>query len=393
MYKISPGFPSVKNPDNLFIPEKNPLGTNYEITSHFCHTETPETKIIQDFDQWAAQDLVGRLLSYSPGKHRVCRCCRSRRKGSEKIQVIKGKNKSYFGGVQRCGSVWVCPVCARKITEFRRIELTGANSRWLASGGGLLMLTLTVPHSFRDELLYTLDGISDAFEYLFRHRKFKTFLARLGYAGKVRVLEDTHGRNGWHPHFHILLYFERAFDFDCKGLSVSLLPEWKNACAAVGLPEPNEHGLKIQDGCQASEYVSKWGIEHEMTKGHLKRARDNDSVSAFGLLDLVQQGHKNAPAWFREHAFAMRGKHQLSYSRGLREKLGMNIELTDQEIADADDDIKRKIDSIRYEDWKIILKKGARSLVLKAHFDDDPAVFVGMINAITSKNYTEGDFK
>lgn len=425
MYKITPGASLVNNPnrpafnvrrktrlalqaerekplfvpgafrpsDPLIFPDEKPLGTNYEITSRFFDDVISKTEEKQLLDQWALQDLAGRILADSPGKHRVCRCCRSRRAGVEKIQVIKGKNKSYFGGVQRCGSVWVCPVCARKITEYRRLELTAANSRWLGSGGGLLMLTLTVPHSFRDELLYTLEGIGDAFEYLFRHRKFKTFLARLGYAGKVRVLEDTHGRNGWHPHFHVLLYFDRGFYFDCKGLAASLLPQWQKACGAVGLPIPNEHGLSVQDGTQASEYVSKWGIEHEMTKGHLKRARRLDSVSAFGLLDLVHRGLKKAAVWFREHAFAMRGKHQLSYSRGLREKLGMNIELTDQEIADADDDIKRKVDSILYEDWKIILKKGARAQVLKAHFDDDPASFVAMVNAITGKNYIEGDFK
>ena len=38
--------------------------------------------------------------------------------------------------------------------------------------------------------------------------------------------------------------------------------------------EPSEkHGLDLQAGNEAGAYVAKWGLEHEMTKGHIKRAR------------------------------------------------------------------------------------------------------------------------
>jgi len=37
------------------------------------------------------------------------------------------------------------------------------------------------------------------------------------------------------------------------------------------LPAPSmEHGLDLRDGKYADKYVSKWGIEHELTKGHVK---------------------------------------------------------------------------------------------------------------------------
>jgi len=32
-----------------------------------------------------------------------------------------------------------------------------------------------------------------------------------------------------------------------------------------------EHGLDLRDGKYADKYVSKWGIEHELTKGHVKK--------------------------------------------------------------------------------------------------------------------------
>ena len=49
---------------------------------------------------------------------------------------------------------------------------------------------------------------------------------------------------------------------------------WKDCCLKAGLDEPSEkHGLDLQAGNEAGAYVAKWGLEHEMTKGHIKRAR------------------------------------------------------------------------------------------------------------------------
>ena len=47
---------------------------------------------------------------------------------------------------------------------------------------------------------------------------------------------------------------------------------WKDCALKSGLSEPSEkHGLHLQAGNAAGNYVSKWGLEHEMTKGHVKR--------------------------------------------------------------------------------------------------------------------------
>ena len=54
-----------------------------------------------------------------------------------KCKIDKNRNRSvvynpnteraYFENVQRCGSIWDCKVCAKKITETRRKELAFAN--------------------------------------------------------------------------------------------------------------------------------------------------------------------------------------------------------------------------------------------------------------------------
>lgn len=46
-----------------------------------------------------------------------------------------------------------------------------------------------------------------------------------------------------------------------------------------------KHGLDLRDGKYASQYVSKWGLEHELTKGHIKKGKEN-SLTPFDLLQL-----------------------------------------------------------------------------------------------------------
>ena len=105
----------------------------------------------------------------------------------------------------------------------------------------------------------------------------------MGVIGQIRALEVTHGRksgsnNGWHPHYHVLQFggvgvdlalFEPAQMTDWQ---VRLYLRWANACKLAGLGEPSYlHGLKLDNGEKAGEYVSKWGLEDEMTKGHTRR--------------------------------------------------------------------------------------------------------------------------
>ena len=49
---------------------------------------------------------------------------------------------------------------------------------------------------------------------------------------------------------------------------------WAFYCEKAGLGTPSyAHGIKLDDGTKASDYVTKWGLEDEMTKGHTKKAK------------------------------------------------------------------------------------------------------------------------
>lgn len=91
-----------------------------------------------------------------------------------------------------------------------------------------------------------------------------------------------------------------------------LAPLWIDACVKSGLPSPSlDRGLTVQDGSFADKYVSKWGLESEMTKGHSKIAKIG-GMTPFALLEnILETGDARSWALFQEYASAFKGKRQL----------------------------------------------------------------------------------
>lgn len=276
---------------------------------------------------------------------------------SRTVSILKNDEDYSFGGLMHCGSVWVCPECASMITEYRRNELKIAHENALAQGLQVSMLTLTVPHYAKDSLKDVLDGISSSLRKLKNRRAFKKVAKEIGLVGDIRTLEVTYGENGWHPHFHILLFTKSVLnDLELISLQENLLLQWQSACVSSGLPLPNSHGLDLVNGAHASAYVTKWGIEEEMTKGHLKQGIKEGHVSPFGLLDLYDQGDENAGRKFQEFAKVFKGKRQLVWSKGLRELLKVGEQKPDEEIIAEMENSYKEVMKISYPDFQQILK-------------------------------------
>lgn len=99
-------------------------------------------------------------------------------------------------------------MCAAQISEGRRQELKAGISKWTTEGGSVYLLTLTNSHHHGDNLDQLLTGQQKAIKYLWGDRKTKERFAALGKVGHIITTEVTHGKNGWHPHYHILLFFK-----------------------------------------------------------------------------------------------------------------------------------------------------------------------------------------
>ncbi|MBF0394358.1 MAG: protein rep, partial [Alphaproteobacteria bacterium] len=126
------------------------------------------------------------------------------------VAVRRGQHGAFFGNVVTCGSVWHCPVCAAKIAQERRRMVSSAISEHMAAGGMSVMLTLTSRHSRSDDVKALRIAQAKRWRGLRSGRKAKDLDTACGMIGGLRVFEVTHGESGWHPHFHILLFFQNT---------------------------------------------------------------------------------------------------------------------------------------------------------------------------------------
>jgi hypothetical protein len=122
-----------------------------------------------------------------------------------------------------------------------------------------------------------------------------------------------------------------------------------------GLGEPNLHGVDIRDGEAATNYITKWGLDLELTKQHTKHGREGHRTP-FDLLRSYAEGDSNAGSLFREYACAFKGKRQIILSQGLRKALGAGPEKTDQELAPEELDKAIRIAILTSREWILILK-------------------------------------
>lgn len=308
--------------------------------------------------KWEAMRLL-------PENHRTRKCMRWSVPHQE-IQVWHSvqQRRAFYHGLQSCGMPWTCPVCAAKIAERRRVEVAAAIAAAKALGLQVWLLTLTIRHGAGDDLGEIADKMHRAYSHLFRGKAGTAFRDSLGMVGTIRALEVTHGANGFHPHFHVLVFFDPS---KSDPAAWSRLPGiWIKRCMSAGLPAPDLiHGCRIDGGDHAGRYVAKgvWGLESEITRGALKSGRDG-SRTPFDLLRDYRDGDKQAGAIWLAYREGMEGRRQLYWSNGLR-KLLNQVELTDDEILRAkDDEASALLATITGPQWRVIYRKRMESTVL-----------------------------
>jgi len=324
-------------------------------------------------------------------ENRVNKCSRwpahYRDDGIPSIDVLlnRATGKASFGNLTTCGSVWHCPVCAAYVTERRREELQQAIVAWAKRGGGIAMMTLTFPHGVNERAQALIDKLAEARSKLFGARAFKETMRAVQAVGRVFALEITIGANGWHPHLHILIFY-KGDEAECLAVMGRLRDLWASSVRRAGLGTVNEHGFDVCGGDFAAKYVAKFGKEpssyqfwsaaHELTKSHLKRGKDS-SLTPFDLLRLVQAGATltigdrtiapdQAAGLFIEYADAFHGRRQLTWSRGLREALALDLEQSDEALAESEAhgehiELVARLDR---DDWRTVLKHNARGALI-----------------------------
>ncbi len=274
-------------------------------------------------------------------------------------------NKSHFKGLRQCSSVWLCPLCAAKIAQRRKVELVAATTAAKGMGWQVFLMTCTIPHGLGDDPVTMNKQLLKAWGSMMNNRAGIEMKKMLEVEGIVRCLETTYGANGFHPHFHALIFAKSTWTI--QSFQSGFLPIWQNACVKAGLPRPSDdRGLRVDGGEKAAEYVAKglWGLEDEMTKGHMKTTKSVKGMTPWGFLDDILENDSNeSKKLFKLYAKAFKGKRQLYWSKGLKLKLGIQ-DFTDPELVAMEEEDANELAELSLDEWRAVSHFGDYSVVL-----------------------------
>ena len=352
------------------VTENRPLGT----TTKGSSTEVSRAS----YDSiYSLMDESQRLLSSE--NHRHCICHQYRIPTHDTIEIRRNLDESSagYGGLMKCGNVWACPVCSRKISEQRRDELTRAVDTARGRGDRVVMLTLTHSHGLDDDFVQSRKTMVKAYSRLTSGRWWKEMTEYFSIYGRIRALEVTHSyKNGWHIHFHVLLFLNDT-DHDIDYMESNIKGRWSGILNRIGGFASHERGATITENqSDIATYVTKFGTEyteigktespwteaHELAKAAVKVAKDKDSRTPFSLLADSKAGDKQAGALFVQYVLGMYRQQQLVWSNGLKDDLLNEEEITDQEIADMPE--QEVVATVDIRTYRAIGRMGMRGVLL-----------------------------
>lgn len=290
------------------------------------------------------------------------------------VMFNKARKKANYSNIMRCANAWGCPVCAAIISEHRKCEVKEAMDWWKSQGGSVLLLTLTVPHYSHTDIKQLKKDLKKAYSKFFKGvRASQNLFSKWMIEHYISCFEITHGQNGFHPHYHVLLFVPYSVGIGSHiGMEEDMYAVWKDCCTKSGLDEPSkEYGLHLQAGNEAGNYVSKWGLEHEMTKGHVKKGK-KESRTPFDILrSYDESGDEKEANLFRLYYFAFKGQRQLNWSKGLKKLSSKGQEeKTDQEIVDDTDNVAEMLFKLDIEMWNAVRQQRKQGELLIAVTED-----------------------
>lgn len=178
-----------------------------------------------------------------------------------KLMYSDKVKRSHYKNLMTCGSVWVCPVCNAKIMTKRSLEL----KRGLENKVYMALVTFTIQHNKSDKLEKLLEDLTGAIRYSKQSGKYiKKMNLEFGILGNIQALEIRYSKKtGWHPHKHAVYLLEKPVDM--VQLKQRLLKRYRTYLIKRSYLV-NEFTIDVRN-TSVSEYITKWGLEMELTGG------------------------------------------------------------------------------------------------------------------------------
>lgn len=238
-----------------------------------------------------------------------------------------GSSRAMVGGLVRCASVHSCVKCAPRISAARAEQLraiVNAHRERTRTPehpeGAVYMLTVTAPHRAGMKLRPLGRAFADAWRKVCSGREWYDFKLRMNFTGAVRARETTHGANGFHPHFHILITSSRVWDDDeLARFRFRFFVKWALAIrarrgVANAYPDPF-HGVDLVR-CFDESYIAKLGLADELTGAMRKRGRAENRTPFQIMADYARTHSADDARTLRHYIRGMKGARQLTWTRG-----------------------------------------------------------------------------
>jgi hypothetical protein len=255
--------------------------------------------------------------------------------------------------VPRCGSVQVCPVCSPVVRSRYAEKIATIAADWERRGGGILLVTFTIPHGAGDRLDDTYKLVNDAWRWMTSTRDWKAMKARLGTFEWARATECTHGANGFHPHTQAAIFVDGPRIADAAvAMIATAWPLWRRYVLKHTGREPSRlHGIHV-DICQSPEaaagYLAKsrtgFTVGQEITRGDRKLARrETESRTYFQILrDYADRPSDADGRLLLEYMTATHRRRAFSFSRGFTQLVG-TIDDFDEAVAAAEPPVRAEL--------------------------------------------------
>jgi hypothetical protein len=303
--------------------------------------------------------------------HRTRVCYAYRAYGQDAIVLRLNNNPSdsaaSFGGLQTCGNIHACPVCASRVAREKGEYIQKAMRWGKRANKKSMMLTLTARHNRAMSLDELETKVKAAWETFTAHRSWKKLKKQLGICAWMANHEAPFGEHGWHYHKHILLFA----DFDSlKGADVQadFAKLWIACLAIHGLDALPDRAAKITTGSAVGDtYLTKCGITVTQTNGRIEyemtASANKDSKNQWELLEESYYGNTGSGELYIEYVQHMSGKNFLTTSKGLKKLIA---EEPAEEPADGESDFMQDWVEISSYWWDEVVRPArAMSDVLK----------------------------
>jgi hypothetical protein len=353
-------------------------------------TQAKDQSGIKTRERYELLDTAQNILRHD--HHTINFCSRRPFHDAEHITLDVSDSGASFGGLHHCKNPFVCPVCSAHVALERADQLRYAYETWIAGGGSVAMLTLTLSHQINDSCSLVFDRLNDARKRFFDCRSWRNFKHEHFVEHYVRATEITYGENGYHWHNHILIFFAHDEPPSADKIYRELAGHWIRLLNKVGASAQMPYAMDFLTADQdVASYIAKfgkepsgtWGLALETVGGAIKRGTDKSGLSLMQLLKLAHDGDDQAARIYRAIALASSGKSQLHWSHGAKAILLDGYE--DQADQESEEPETKTIAVLPLDFWYHIVRRNARGVILELASNADYASLMRLLDDLSDE--------